>query len=98
MAKRATEPSMESGSGEQLDVLGGAVVESERARAATLTLANRKLRRSNADLQRLQRATADGFAVLDEHTQGRLSVLIEHAGDELAALVDLVLDSRGASA
>jgi hypothetical protein len=96
MAKRATEPSMESGSAEQLDLLAGAVSESERARAA-LTLANKKLRRSNTDLQQLQDATADGFAVLDEHTQGRLRELIEHAGDELAALVDLVLDSREAS-
>ena len=61
-------------------------------------LANETLRRPNAELEQLQRATADGLGALDKHTQGRLRELIEHAGDELAALIELVLNNREASA
>jgi hypothetical protein len=95
MTKRGAE-STTTGSADQLDLLGGSEAESERARE--LAVADQTLRRSNAELEQLQRATADGLGALDQHTQGRLRDLVERAGDELAALIDLVLNNREASA
>jgi hypothetical protein len=59
-----------------------------------LLVASEVLRRSNADLQRLRLATAAGFELLDQQTRGQLRLLVEQACDELAALVDRVLDAR----
>jgi hypothetical protein len=84
---------MESESVRQLELFDEALAESERARAELLA-ANERLRRSNADLRRVQRHVAEGFAVLDERTDGRLRELVEQAGDELAALVDRIVDRR----
>jgi hypothetical protein len=95
MTKRS--PSAATGSAGQLDLLAESPAAPERT-YAELTVANEKLRHRNAELERLQRATADGLGVLDQHTQGRVRELIEHAGDELAALIDLVLKNREASA
>ncbi len=64
---------------------------------AELLAAADELRRSNADLQRLQQATAAGFELLDRQTHGELRLLVEQACDELAALVDRVLEGRGRS-
>lgn len=95
MTERGAE-STRTGSADQLDLLGGSEAESERARE--LAVADQALRRSNAELEQLQRATADSLGALDQHTQGRLRELVERAGDELAALIDLVLNNREASA
>ena len=95
MTKRST--SAATGSAGQLDLLAESPAAPERPHAE-LTVANEKLRHRNSELERLQRATADGLGVLDQHTQGRVRELIEHAGDELAALIDLVLKNREASA
>jgi hypothetical protein len=96
MTKRSGESSAIDGSTHQLDLLGGSEAESERAREPAV--ADQELRRSNAGLEELKRATADGLGALDQHTQGRLRELVERAGDELAALIDLVLNNREASA
>jgi hypothetical protein len=66
--------------------------EWERERAA-LRAANKRLQASNADLRRMQLAVAAGFDALDDWTDGVLRGLVERSGDELAALVDLVLDA-----
>jgi hypothetical protein len=95
MTKRGAESSATNGSTHQLDLLGGSESESERARE--LAVADQKPRRSNAELEQLQRATAESLGALDQHTQGRLRELVERAGDELAALIDLVLNNREAS-
>lgn len=60
---------------------------------AELRAATEVLRRSTADLQRLQ-LTAVGFELLDRQTRGELRLLVEQACDELAALVDRVLEGR----
>jgi len=96
MTERGAESSTTTGSADQLDLLTGSVAGSERVRE--LAVANQRLRPANAELERLQRATADGLGALDQHTQGRLRELVERAGDELAALIDLVLNNREASA
>lgn len=88
---------MDSDSVCQLELFDGALAESERARAELLA-ANERLRRSNADLRRVQRHIARGFDVLDERTEGRLRELVEQAGDELAALVDRIVDRRDGGA
>lgn len=92
MSENSTERSATTGSPGQLDLLAG----SERIRE--LPVASERPRRSNPELEQLQRATAGSLDALDPHTQGRLRELIEHAGDELAALVELVLNNREASA
>jgi hypothetical protein len=92
MANSSTGTSTTTGSPGQLDLLA----ESKRTREPPV--ANETPRRSSAELERLQRATADSLGALDKHTQGRLRELIEHAGDELAALIELVLNNREASA
>jgi hypothetical protein len=97
MAKDATGRAAAIGSAGQLDLLAGSAPEPKSA-ATEPTLADEELRRPNGELERLQRATADTLGSLDQHTQGRLRELIEHAGDELAALIELVLNNREASA
>jgi hypothetical protein len=92
MADRSTGTSTTTGSPGQLDLLAG----SERIRE--LPVASETPRRADAELEQLQRATVGSLGALDPHTQGRLRELIEHAGDELAALVELVLNNREASA
>lgn len=67
------------------------VRRSERAREE-LDLANERLRRRNAELDAFQVAVVQGFALIDERTHGRLSELVEEAGDELAELIDDALD------
>jgi hypothetical protein len=96
MTKRPAEAATTTGSADQLDLLAKPLAES--ARDPEAVVANKKVRRSNAELERLQRATAESLGALDQHTQGRLRELIERAGDELAALIDLVLNNREASA
>ncbi|HZR92267.1 MAG TPA: hypothetical protein VFA44_07665 [Gaiellaceae bacterium] len=64
---------------------------------AELLAAADELRRSNADLERLRQATAAGFELLDRQTHGELRLVVEQACDELAALVDRVLEGRGRS-
>jgi hypothetical protein len=96
MANSSTGTSTTTGSPGQLDLLAESVADSGRTRA--LAVGDETLRRPNAELEQLQRATADGLGALDKHTQGRLRELIEHAGDELAALIELVLNNREASA
>jgi hypothetical protein len=95
MTKRST--SAATGSAGQLDLLAESPAAPVHTHAE-LTVANEKLRHGNSELERLQRATADGLGVLDQHTQGRVRELIERAGDELAALIELVLKNREASA
>ena len=92
MANSSTGPSTTTGSPGQLDLLA----ETKRTRESAV--ANEILPRENAELEQLQRATAESLGALDKHTQGRLRELIEHAGDELAALIELVLNNREASA
>jgi hypothetical protein len=92
MANSSTGASTTTGSPGQLDLLA----ESKRTRESAV--ANEILRRPNGELEQLQRATADTLGALDKHTQGRLRELIEHAGDEVAALIELVLNNREASA
>jgi hypothetical protein len=75
----------------QLGVVSEALAEAERARRE-LRVANERLRRSNAELRRLQRALEKGLDAIDEWSEGRLRELVEQTGDELAALVHLVLD------
>lgn len=74
------------------ELLDRALAESERARD-DLRVENATLQRRNADLRTLELAVEEGFDWIDERTQGRLRELVEEAGDELAALVDEVLDS-----
>jgi hypothetical protein len=64
---------------------------SERARQE-LHLANERLRRRIAELDAFRLAVVQGFALIDERTHGRLTELMEEAGDELAELVDDALD------
>ena len=92
MANSSTGTSTTTGSPGQLDLLA----ETKRTRESAV--ANEILPRENAELEQLQRATAESLGALDKHTQGRLRELIEHAGDELAALIELVLNNREASA
>ncbi len=49
--------------------------------------------RSNAELRRLQGALEQGLDAIDACSNGRLRKLVEQIGDELAALVDLVLET-----
>jgi len=63
-----------------------------------LHVANEELRQRNADLQAFQLALEQGFDVIDERTQGRLTELVEDVGDELAALVDETLDDAAGKA
>jgi len=79
-------------------LLHRALAESERAQYE-LDAANETLQRSNTDLRALQLAVVQGFALIDERSQGRLRELIEDVGDEFAALVDEALDrsAEGAS-
>ena len=51
-------------------------------------------RLSPADLQRLREATVAGLELLDRQTNGELRLLVEQACDELAALVDRVLEAK----
>jgi hypothetical protein len=97
MAKDATERAAAIGSAGQLDLLAGSAPEPKSA-ATEPTLTGQELCRPSGELEQLQRATADTLGSLDQHTQGRLRELIEHAGDELAALIELVLNNREASA
>ena len=92
MGNSSTGTSTTPGTPGQLDPLA----ESERT--GELPVANETPRRSSAELEQLQRATVGSLGALDTHTQGRLRELIEHAGDELAALIELVLNNREASA
>jgi len=71
--------------------LDRALAESERARDE-LGVAHERLQRRTADLQAFQLAVVHGFDLIDERTQGRLTELVEEAGDDLAALVDDALD------
>lgn len=59
-----------------------------------LLAANEELQRRNVELRALQLAVVRGLHVVDERTQGRLRDLVEETGDELAELVDEVLDDR----
>ena len=65
---------------------------------ADLLAVNEELRRSNANLRRLRQATADGLELLDRQTNGQLRLLVDQASDELAALVDRVVEGREQSA
>ena len=71
--------------------------ESERSREE-LDLANERLQRSNAALHAFHAGVVHGFAVIDERTNGRLSDLVEEAGDELADLIDDALDETSEDA
>jgi hypothetical protein len=73
------------------ELLDKVLAESQRAREE-LHAANARLQRTNANLRTLQIAVAQGFNLIDERTQGRLRELVEHAGDDLAALVEETLD------
>jgi biopolymer transport protein ExbB/TolQ len=73
------------------ELLDSALADSERARAE-LNAANERLQRTNVDLRTLRIAVAQGFNLIDERTQGRLREVVEHAGDDLAALVEESLD------
>jgi len=74
------------------EVLNRTLAEAERARDEIL-ITNERLQRRNAELQALELAVEEGFDWIDERTQGRLRDLVEEAGDELAALVDEMLDA-----
>lgn len=74
------------------EVLDRTLAEAKRARAELL-ITNERLQRRNAELQALELAVEEGFDWIDERTQGRLRDLVEEAGDELAALVDEMLDA-----
>jgi hypothetical protein len=87
MAARAEQARVESRFC-QLHVVSEALAEVERAR--------RELLAANARLRRLQRTLGRELDAIDEWSEGRLRELVEQAGDELAALVDLVLDGREA--
>ncbi len=63
-----------------------------------LHVANEELRQRSADLQAFQLALEQGFDVIDERTQGRLTELLDDVGDELAALVDEALDDAAGNA
>jgi hypothetical protein len=93
MATQAKQVAAKIDSIRQLDLFASALADSEHDRAG-LRVANEKLCASNADLRRMQLAVAEGFDALDAWTEGRLREMVEEAGDELAALVDLVLDAR----
>ncbi len=95
MTKRSTSGATNSAG--QLDLLAESPTPPEHTHPE-LNVGRDKLRHRSTELEHLQRATADGLGVLDQHTQGRVRELIEHAGDELAALIDLVLKNREASA
>ncbi len=73
------------------EVLGRARAESERARH-DLEVENAELERRNAELKSEQLAILEGFDWVDERTNGRLSDLVQEAGDELAEFADEVLD------
>ena len=73
------------------ELLDRVLAESQHAREE-LHAANARLQRTNANLRTLQIAVAQGFNLIDERTQGRLRELVEHAGDDLAALVEETLD------
>ena len=74
------------------EVLDRTLAEAKRARDELL-ITNERLQRRNAELQALELAVEEGFDWIDERTQGRLRDLVEEAGDELAALVDEMLDA-----
>jgi len=93
MATQARQAAAKISSVRQLDLFASALVESEHDRAG-LRATNAKLCTSNADLRWMQLAVAEGLDALDAWTEGRLREMVEEASDELAALVDLVLDAR----
>jgi hypothetical protein len=64
---------------------------SARAREE-LHRANERLQRTNAELHAFHLAVIQGFALVDERTNGRLAELVEEAGEELAELIDDALD------
>ena len=97
MATDATGRTAAIESDDQLDLLSESAQEPKLAPTEP-TVTDQELREQGGELERLQRATADSLGALDQHTQGRLRELIEHAGDELAALIELVLNNRQASA
>jgi Flp pilus assembly protein TadB len=72
-------------------VMALGVRRSERA-CQELHRASERLRRRNAELDAFQAAVVQGFALIDERTHGRLSELVEEAGDEFAELIDDALD------
>jgi hypothetical protein len=73
------------------ELLGRARAESERARH-DLEVENAELERRNAELKSEQLAILEDFDWIDERTNGRLSDLVQEAGDELAEFADEVLD------
>jgi len=66
--------------------------EAEQARRELLA-ADARLRDADAELRRLQGALEQGLDAIDACSNGRLRKLVEQIGDELAALVDLVLET-----
>jgi hypothetical protein len=79
------------GAAGECEGLAAALAELRRAEA-DLRAANEGLRRANGELRRIHLTVAEGFDALDRWSAGRLREVVERAGDELAALVDLVLD------
>lgn len=62
---------------------------------AELRIANVQLQQRNVELETHESAMEEALEWVDEQTQGRLRELVEAAGDELAALVNAVLDAPG---
>ena len=60
--------------------------------------ANERLQRTNAELHAFHLGVIEGFALIDERTHGRLTELVEEAGDELAELIDDALDEQSEDA
>jgi hypothetical protein len=75
----------------ELGVVSEALAEAERARHELLA-ANQRLRGSNAELRRLQMALESELDAIDEWSAGQLRELVEQTGDDLAALVQIILD------
>jgi hypothetical protein len=63
-----------------------------------LRRANERLQHTNAELRAFHLAVIQGFALIDERTNGRLTELVEEAGDELAELIDDALDEQSEEA
>ena len=72
------------------------MAETERS-LHELWIANDQLRQRNAELETHEVAIEETLEWIDEQTQGRLRELVDEAGDELATLVDAVLDAPGTS-
>jgi len=73
--------------------LDRALGDTERARDL-MTLTNEELRRANVEIRAMHIAFADALNLADERSDGRMRVLIERTGRDLAAILEEELEDQ----